>query len=123
MSQAIMIPAGPKMYGFRPHFTAAYVHHAYLIPGVDRAIKQFVKHNVPIDEEGFRSLPTRPRKHWGDNSWGILGELHEFKQALDEHLVAVFGSGAFGDLRPAHINVNGDWDQPLYNRMRMMDRM
>jgi 2'-5' RNA ligase len=123
MSEAIMIPAGPRVDDFRPHLTAAFVHHDDLVPGVNRAIEQFVNQNVPVDDEGFRTLPSWPREPWGDNSWEVLGELKEFKQALDEYLVTVFGSGAFGDLRRAHINVNGDWDQPLYDRIRMMDRM
>lgn len=123
MGKAIQVPAGPQIDGFRPHLTLEYVHNVILFAGVAYATRRFTKENIPLDKNGFRSIRARPLdKDWGPNSIRIKGPLSDFKIALRGHLTSVFGPEILGDPRPAHVNVKGNWEQPLYEYIRLLDR-
>ncbi len=120
MGSAIMCPAGPRIEGFRPHFTITYVETETLEPVVKGLVWEHTLRHVPKSGE-YRTLPARPSEKWGSNSLYIEGPLEDFKRGLHDHLINFVGEGALGGYRRAHVNVRGNWDQPLYRRFRLLD--
>lgn len=121
MGKAIMCPAGPTIDGFRPHLTLTYVNLVALYPAVAATVVGYTLSKVKKRGD-YRSLPARPLKRWGDNSYYIEGELEDFKRSLHDHLVGLFGTEIIASYRRAHIDVRGNWDQPIYERLRLLSR-
>jgi len=122
MGSAIMCPAGPRIAGFRPHFTITYVENMSLKSVVARHVREYTIRHV-LKSGRYRALPARPLRQWGSNSFYIEGPLEDFKRGLHEHLSWAVGEQALGDYRRAHVNVRGDWDRPVYERLRLLDRI
>lgn len=115
-----MCPAGPRIDGFRPHFTLVYIKAEKLEPIVQGLVWEYTFRKVSKND-GYRTLPARPLRKWGENSLYTEGPLEEYKRGLREHLVRFVGKGALGDYRRAHVNVRGNWDRPLYECLRLLD--
>jgi hypothetical protein len=117
-----MCPAGPRVRGFRPHFTITYVEDEKLKAVVGRHVRKYTIRHV-LKSGTHRALPARPLKQWGENSFYIEGTLEDFKRGLHNHLVWTVGEKALGDYRRAHVNVRGNWERPVYRQFRLMDRI
>jgi hypothetical protein len=122
MGVAIACPAGPRVEGFRPHFTITYVKTDIASPIVRGMVWEYTVRHVSR-YGGRRTLPARPLKKWGSRSFYIEGALEAFKRGLHDHLTQVFGAGTLGDYRRAHVDVRGQWEQPVYERFRLLDRI
>jgi hypothetical protein len=115
-----MCPAGPRIGGFRPHFTLTYIKAEKLRPVVHGLAWEYTLRKVSKND-GYRTLSARPLRKWGENSLYIEGPLEEYKRGLRDHLVRFVVQGALGDYRRAHVDVRGDWDRPLYQHLRLLD--
>lgn len=107
MGTAIMCPAGPGIDGFRPHFTLVYIEAEKLEPACQGLVWEHILRKVSKND-GYRTLPARPLRKWGENSLYIEGPLEEYKRGLYENLVRFVGEGVLGDYRRAHVNVRGN---------------
>lgn len=122
MGTAIICPAGPRTDGFRPHFTITYIQREGIQSIVSGLVWEYTIQHIP-DVGDHRTLSARPLEKWGENSFYITGEIEVFKRGLHQHLKRMVGEDALGDYRRAHVNVRGNWDQPIYKEFRLMDRM
>lgn len=120
---AIMTSAGPRVDGFRPHFTLTYVRRSAVESYMRGLVLEYTVRHVPKNSDGYRTLPARPLKKWGDNSFYIDGPLKRYKRGLHEYLTSVVGDRVMGDYRRAHVSVKGDWDHPIYNHISLVDRI
>lgn len=120
---AIMTSAGPRVDGFRPHFTLTHVRRPAIESYVRGLVLKYTVRHVPKNSDGYRTLPARPLKKWGDNSFYMEGPLEQYKKGLHEHLTSVVGERVMSDYRRAHVSVKGNWDHPVYNHISLMDRM
>lgn len=117
-----MCPAGPRVDGFRPHFTITYLENETLTSVVAQHVEEYTIAHV-LKSGSHRVLPARPLKQWGSNSFYIEGLLEDFKQGLHEHLIWTVGKAALGEYRRAHVNVRDNWEQPVYRQFRLTERM
>jgi len=118
-----MTSAGPRVNGFRPHFTLVHVRRPAIESYVRGLVLRYTAQHVPKDSDGYRSLRARPLKKWGDNSFLIEGPLESYKRGLYEHITSVIGERVVSDYRRAHVSVKGNWDHPIYENISLMDRM
>lgn len=128
---AIVVPAGPSWKIDHQHLTLAYINSTdkevveKVIKAVQRCIETSWHINQNSKDNNFHTAGHDTPKPWGKNSLLVSGEIENFKKSLHDYLTnnkdSDISEAINSEYRPAHIDVKGVFDKPIYTRFRVND--